>query len=184
MEKTKFEKKDTKKTKATFTREELFGFTAGAYAAARRNLYLERIAEREKNPRLNERGHEVLSPISTVADIDMHPLSTRQNLARFVKHTDLAGDGGYDTETDTDAEGRPVYDDRDYYVPDRTDGPPSPHELRAHNLSKKLTDARKSHSEKSKERKSKGETPTHKDTPLEKAIEKSVQDDNPPKNGQ
>lgn len=199
MKKTKYEKPEgiirqpderdptfieKKPTKAVFTREEFYGFVAGSYAAARRKMYLEKISQRPRNPRLDDRGHEVLSPHSVVAEIDMNPLSTRQNLSRFIG-SHLEGDDGYDTETDLvkDANGNIIAqnDDRDYYQPERDVNPPSPHELRARKLDQKLTRARKAHSEKSKEVKKKGETPTHKDTPIEQAIEESKK---APKEGQ
>ena len=156
--KTKFEKRETAKTAATFTLDEVHDFIAGSYSAFRRQQYLEKMAARPPNPRLLN-GAEVLSDISMVADVDMAPLSTRENHARFIKMpSHLIGHDGYDTETPTDDEGRPLSDhEADFYARDRDENPPSPHELRAHQLSTKLTRARLAHQKALDERRKQGE---------------------------
>lgn len=144
--KTKFEKKETAVTKATFTLDEVRSFALTGYAAQRRDLYLQKVAERPQNPRMIN-GLEVLSDKSMVAEIDMMPLSTRQNMARFSKYgSDIVGDGFDDDDT--------------FNAPDRSENPPSPHELRAHQLDAKLKKARKAQTEAVEARKDGGDTPT------------------------
>lgn len=133
--KTKFELPDTPETKATFTADEVRAFIAGAYAAERRALYLQKMASRSPNHRLDDRGREVLSSRSMVADVDMAPLSAKANLGRFVKSQELYGDDGYDTDDSID-------NDRHFDDLDRSENPPSPHELRSQRLVKKLDNAR------------------------------------------
>lgn len=159
--KTPYEKRETEKTKATFSVDEVLAFATDHSAFVRR-AYLEKMKSRPRNPRLDENGSEVLSPISLIADLDMRPLSTRENLARFQKMPSILEGDGLDQETDTDERGRPVVDDRDYYVPDPNDTPPSPHELRARQLGKRLSKARAAHVENLNKFREDGETLPHK----------------------
>lgn len=144
--KTKFEKKETAVTKATFTLDEVRAFALTGYAAQRRDLYLQKVAERPQNPRMVN-GLEVLSPVSMVAEIDMKPLSTRQNMARFSNFPRDLENGGFD-------------DDQSYDAPDRLDNPPSPHELRAQNLERKIAKAKKAYESAAEKRIEGGDTPT------------------------
>lgn len=164
MQKTKFEKPENKKTAATFSLDEVRAFQLAGYAEHRRALYLEKVSQRERNPRLDEYGREILSPISTVADVDMTPLTTRQNMARFntLPSTPVNGDG-YDAETEFDSEGRVIAGDDDMYVGDRTDNIPTPHEVRSRELDKKFKRVRQAHADAQDERVKSGDTPTHKD---------------------
>lgn len=151
--KTKFEKKETAKTAATFTSEEVYNFAAGAYAADRRRLYLEKVSQRPADPRMDSLGRETLSPISMLADVDMAPLTTRQNLARFTKMpSHLEGDGFDADDSDLD-------DDDSFHTSDRVDNPPSPSELRARRLDKKLSEIRQKAQDDLTERRKKGATP-------------------------
>lgn len=151
--KTKFEKKETAKSAATFTRDEVYSFAAGAYAADRRRMYLEKVLQRPDDPRMDYLGRETLSDLSMVADVDMAPLTTRQNLARFTKMpSHLEGDDGFDSDSDID-------DDNSFFTPDRTDNPPSPNEMRARRLDKKLSDIRQKAQDDLTERRKKGATP-------------------------
>lgn len=159
MKKTKYEKNENSTSTAKFDLTEVDGFVHSSYSAIRKAEYLAKVAARPPNPRLNERGEEVLSPLSVVADIDMQPLTTRQNLARFTKMPSTLVDDGYDAETEVDENGIPILDAHDYYTPDRSDNPPSPHEVRAHKLDTKLTKVRETLSEELKERRIKGATP-------------------------
>lgn len=136
-QKTKFEKKDTSDTKATFSREEVMAFAnLGSYAAMRRQRYLEKVASRDPNPRLLD-GAELLNPHSVVAEVDMQPLSMRQNLGRFMGQN-IDYEAGFDTDTDDD-------NDASFIADDRIDNIPTPHELRARNLERKLDNARLEH---------------------------------------
>lgn len=164
--KTKFETKDTAKTKATFTTQEVRDFVTGSYSEYRRQLYLEKMAARPPNPRLLN-GAELLSDISMLADVDMTPLSMRQNLSRFTKMpSHLMGDDGYDTETPTDDQGRPLPDhDADFHSRDRDENPPSPHEVRAYKLSQKLSKARKAQQKALDDKRAAGATPAPEPTP-------------------
>lgn len=138
--KTKYEKKDTPETKASFSRDEISSLLAvGSYAAFRRARYMEAVASKPLNPKLDDLGAEYLSEISMVADVDMAPLSTRQQLARFVRPVHLVNGDGFDSDDDSSI-------DADFFTPDRADNPPSPHEIRAQKLDRKLTRARAEHS--------------------------------------
>lgn len=135
-QKTKFEKKDNASTKATFERDEVMAFAMmGSYAQMRREAYLAKIASRDPNPRLID-GAENLNPYSMVAEVDMAPLSMRQNLGRFMG--DRVIDDGYDTDTDDNS-------DESFHSGDRMDNIPTPHELRASRLERKLENARRAH---------------------------------------
>lgn len=161
--KTKYEKNETETSKATFSADEVFAF-AKANAFKLHAVHLQKMMQRPQNPRLDSEGSEILSPISLVADVDMHPLSTRENISRFTKMPSvLENQDGYDSETDIDSEGRPILDDRDYWVTDRTDNPPSPHELKAYHLEKRLTKARLESQKQLDERRAAGDPPTNKD---------------------
>lgn len=146
--KTKFEKPDTAKTAATFTAEEISSFAAaGQYAQHRRELYMQKVLSRpKKSDRLDESGAEVLSSISTVADVDLQPLSMREQLGRFYGHGRVQDDGFYDSETPVDENGNPVaHVDDDFHISDSTDIFPTPHELRSKKLIKRLSKAREDH---------------------------------------
>lgn len=145
--KTKYEKKETEITKAVFTLDEVRSFALTGYAAQRRDLYLQKVAQRPQNPRMIN-GLEYLSDKSMVAEIDMMPLTTRQNMARFSKYgSDLVSEDGFD-------------DDETFDAADRSDNPPSPHELRAHELDRKLKKARKAQAKAIEQRLEGGDTPT------------------------
>lgn len=161
--KTKYEKTETEKSKATFSLDEVMAFSKNnAYQL--HALHLQKMMQRPQNPRLYPDGSENLSSQSMIADIDMHPLSTRENISRFTKMpSHLEGQEGFDTETDIDGEGRPIVDDRDYFVVDRTANPPSPHELRAYALDKRLTKARTEAQKELDKKRKEGEPPTSKD---------------------
>lgn len=161
--KTKYEKNDTERTKATFSVDEVFAF-AKSNASNLHAAHLSKMMQRPQNPRLTSDGSEKLSPISLLADIDMHPLSTRENISRFTRMpSHLEGEDGFDAETDIDSEGRPILDDRDYWVTDRTENPPSPHELRAYALEKRLTKARVESQKELDKKREAGDPPTTKD---------------------
>lgn len=134
-QKTKFEKKDTAETRATFSLDEVASFSA--YANFRRKMYLDKMLSREPNRRLDELGQEVLNPHSVVAEVDMQPLSMRQNLARFVT-PNFNPDDYYDADTTDDS-------DESFIADDRADNIPTPHELRARDLDRKLDRARKAY---------------------------------------
>lgn len=152
--KTKFEKAEGKDTSAKFSTDEVYGLIHGSYAADRKKAYLAKISERPLNPRLDEFGAEVLSPHSMVADVDMQPLSTRQNLARFQgnRSTPLENGDGYDADDQDDA-------DESFYISEGIDNMPTPHELRAKRLDQKLTKARNDAQAEMEARRKAGETP-------------------------
>lgn len=152
-EKSKYEKKETAVTRATFTLDEIRSFALTGYAKQRRDLYLQKVAERQENPRMIN-GLEVLSPISMVAEVDMMPLSTRANMARFSKYgSEIVGSDGYDADQDDDS-------DESFFSSERSENPPSPHELRTVKLNKKLNKALKAKKDDTEGRRSKGDTPT------------------------
>lgn len=158
MTKSKYEtRKQIMDEDNTFTVEEVRNFIMGSYAAHRRQLYLEKMAQREPNPRLIS-GMEALSPETTVADIDLVPLSPQAHMGRFVKPPE----SGYDTDDHFDEHG--VYQGEDVDSPDFDNDEPSlqptPFEIRSQRLEKKLKNARTAHKKAVEERLKDGDTPT------------------------
>lgn len=137
----------------TFSREEILSFNLTGHRKLLNDRYMSKIASRPPNPRLDEWGQEVLNPHSLVADIDLLPLSMKQNLGRFVRS---------DTNPHENEEFDPD-NDESFNADDRIDNPPTPHELRAKRLEKKISKARAAQREAEERAKLKAATPPSED---------------------
>lgn len=137
----------------TFTLDELKSLSILGHRQLLTERYLTKVAQRPDNPRLDYTGAEILNPHSLVAEIDMQPLSMKQNISRFVRPNDALELPEYDESND-----------HDFDAPDRSDNPPTPHELRAKKLSHKLTAHREAARKAADEAKEKAATPLPEDT--------------------
>nr|QJB20756.1 MAG: hypothetical protein [Microvirus sp.] len=151
----------------SFTINEVTGFIRSTHAQMLHQRYLAKLAEKAPNPRLDAFGQEVLNPHSVVAEIDLQPLSMRQNISRFVSHENVSSLEDYDFDND-----------ESFHSSDRIDNPPTPHELRSMRLDKKLTAVREAQRKAEEAAKEKAATtpngdkkgePTPKSSPEEQA---------------
>lgn len=136
----------------SFTINEVTGFIRSTHAQMLHQRYLAKLAEKEPNPRLDALGQEVLNPHSVVAEIDLQPLSMRQNISRFVSHENAPTLEEYDFDND-----------ESFHSSDRMDNPPTPHELRSMRLDKKLTAVRAAQRKAEDAAKDKAANPPHAD---------------------